>query len=806
MATSQYFRIEEFPNSINTVFDSKFNRWLALENSSVLVEVKTINALLDLTTLKRTNISQVGLYNPYGMAIDPITGSLVILDRSTQPQIFQIKPDSQGSFEQPTSITKITLPVNLLDLSGIQVNPVNGNFIVDSAAEQIQYEFTRAGKIAVERDLSGLGLNNQQALVTDSASSSTFSANTTDASLMTAQTLETTSIPLEPILVQTIYTSEFGTPSPDPSGITYISHLGSLLICDGEVDEMPNYFTGRNFFQVSLLGTLQKTLSSMDYSNEPTGIAYNPANRFLYITDDNKRRVFQLNPGADGTYNTSDDVVSSFSTTPWNSTDPEDIVYSTTTGTLFIVGGVSDKVYQVTTNGTLISQFDTKIFGLEDPEGIAIDPNSGNLFMVGFPANLLFEVTTSGQFVRTYDISAANALKPAGITFAPSSQNPYELSFYIVDRAVDNDADPNENDGKIYEFALGTPVPNQAPAVSASQNQVVLYRANLDGAVADDGLPQEGTVTATWSFISGPGEVIFDDPSLEDTGVSFTTPGTYTLQLTANDGELTGSSQTTIQVLDPTSTTFVSFGSSGTIGGISFNRQDILAQDQSTGNWYMYFDGSDLGFGSSYLRDFHINEDGSILFALNNPAILPGELAVDDSDIVKFTPTTTGEFTSGILELYFDGSDVGLTTDAEELDAIAIDRDGNLVISTRGGFTVPGVSGSDEDLIKFTATSLGEETAGSWTMLFDGSDVGLTDSAEDVIGAWFDPNSNKIFLTTEGNFNVSGASGDGTDIFVFNPTSLGTNTSGTFTPYWDGSNNGIPLVMPVEGIAIAPIL
>ncbi|BAY64901.1 beta-L-arabinobiosidase [Calothrix brevissima NIES-22] len=808
MATSQYFRIEEFPNSINTVFDSKFNRWLALENSSVLVEVKTKNGSLDLTTLKRTNISQLGLKNPYGMAIHPITGSLVILDRTTQPQIYQIQPDSQGNFSN-TSTTPITLPANLPDLSGIKVNSANGNFVVDSATRQIQYEFTRAGKIAVERDLSGSGLNNQQTLLTNNTAISTFSANTTDASLMTAQTVQTTSIP-NPILVQTIYTSVFAPPSPDPSGIVYISHLNSLLVSDGEVDEMPLIFNGKNMFQVSLTGILQRALSTMDYSNEPTGIAYNPANRFLYIADDNKKRVFQINPGSDGTYNTSDDLVSSFATFVQNdkeltSYDPEDLAYSTTSGTLFIVGGADDTVYQFTTSGTVISRFSTISFGLHDPEGIAIDPNSGNLFLVGFPANLVFEVSTTGQLVRTYDISAANALKPAGLTFAPSSQNPYQLSLYIVDRAVDNDTDPNENDGKIYEFALGTSVPNQAPAVTAGQNQVVLYRANLDGAVADDGLPQGRTVTTTWSLINGPSEVIFDDPSVEDTGVSFSTPGTYTLQLSASDGQLTGSSQTTIQVLDPTTTTFVSFSGSSTIGGVSFNRQDILAQDQSTGNWYMYFDGSDMGLGTSSLRDFHINADGSILFALNNPTILPGQLAVDDSDIVKFTPTTTGDFTSGTLEMYFDGSDVGLTTDAEELDVIAIDRDGNLVISTRGSFSVPGVSGLDEDLIKFTATSLGQKTAGTWTMLFDGSDVGLTDTTEDVVGAWFDPNSNKIFLTTEGNFRVNGASGVGSDIFVFNPTSLGNNTSGSFTPYWNGLNNGIPAGIAVEGIAIAPI-
>ncbi|MBD2359251.1 hypothetical protein H6G41_32490 [Tolypothrix sp. FACHB-123] len=623
--------------------------------------------------------------------------------------------------------------------------------------------------------------------------------------------------------VRTIFTSDFGTPSPDPSGIVYINHLGSLFAVDGEVDEMPTYFTGRNIFQTSLSGTFQGGLSTMDYSNEPTGIAYNPANRFLYIADDNKRLVFTVDPGEDGKYNTNDDVVSSFSTAYWGSFDPEDIVYSRESGTLFVVDGLGDTVYHVTTNGTLLGQFNTLSAGLQDPEGIAINPLNGNLFMVGFPSNQLFEFSTSGQLLNTYNISAANALKPAGIAFAPSSDNPSLLSIYIVDRAVDNDTDPAENDGKIYEFALNTlipneapvrtAIPNQAPAVAAGQNQIVLYQANLNGSVFDEEIPLSGSLTTTWSVINGPGNVDFADAADPDTTVTFSTPGTYILQLTANDGQLSGISQTTIQVLDPTSTTFVSFGSRGTIGGISHNRQDILAYDQSADKWHMYFDGSDV-FGAANqsitMRDFHINADGSILFSINNPAILPGEIEVDDADVVKFIPTTTGDFTSGRFELYFDGSDVGLPVESgsHELDAIALDRDGNLVVSLRGSATLSGITGSvgDEDLIRFRASSLGEETTGTWEMLFDGSDVGLNDGGddEDVNGVWFDPYSDKIFLTTNGAYSVAGASGDGGDIFVFNPTSLGVNTSGSFSSHWDGSTYGIASTVILEGISVAP--
>jgi hypothetical protein len=52
------------------------------------------------------------------------------------------------------------------------------------------------------------------------------------------------------------------------------------------------------------------------------------------------------------------------------------------------------------------------------------------------------------------DISAANVDKAAGLALAPSSGTPDQNSLYVVARGVDNGADPNENDGKVYEFEL----------------------------------------------------------------------------------------------------------------------------------------------------------------------------------------------------------------------------------------------------------------------------------------------------------------------------------------------------------------
>ncbi len=225
------------------------------------------------------------------------------------------------------------------------------------------------------------------------------------------------------------------------------------------------------------------------------------------------------------------------------------------------------------------------------------------------------------------------------------------------------------------------------------------------------------------------------------------------------------------------------------MGGIRFRDEDILVYNTATDTWSMYFDGSDVGLGGTDINAFTILDDGSILLSVNTSASLSIG-TIQDEDIVKFIPSSTGSNTAGTFEWYFDGSDVGLNASGEDIDAIGIDSNGNLIISVLGRFSAGGLSGRDEDLWQFTATSLGANTSGSWSMYFDGSDVGLSNSSdEDVWGTWLDAQGD-IYLTTRGAFSVPGVSGDGADIFTFTPTSLGKNTAGSYQMYWDGSAHG----------------
>jgi PKD repeat protein len=87
----------------------------------------------------------------------------------------------------------------------------------------------------------------------------------------------------------------------------------------------------------------------------------------------------------------------------------------------------------------------------------------------------------------------------------------------------------------------------------------------LSGTATDDGLPS-GTLTTTWSKVSGPGTVTFGNVSATSTTASFSAAGTYVLQLAASDTALTSTSSVTITVnAAPPAPPTVNAGSNQTI-------------------------------------------------------------------------------------------------------------------------------------------------------------------------------------------------------------------------------------------------
>ncbi|WP_216853349.1 Ig-like domain-containing protein [Phytoactinopolyspora halotolerans] len=103
----------------------------------------------------------------------------------------------------------------------------------------------------------------------------------------------------------------------------------------------------------------------------------------------------------------------------------------------------------------------------------------------------------------------------------------------------------------VFGTGVQPPTPeNMAPYVLAREDHSFQQgsQARLIGTVKDDGLPVDGTLSSSWAKADGPGTVIFDDASSARIVATFTEPGTYTLELTADDGELSESSSVTVHV------------------------------------------------------------------------------------------------------------------------------------------------------------------------------------------------------------------------------------------------------------------
>ena len=118
--------------------------------------------------------------------------------------------------------------------------------------------------------------------------------------------------------------------------------------------------------------------------------------------------------------------------------------------------------------------------------------------------------------------------------------------------------------------------------------------------------------------------------------------------------------------------------------------------------------------------------DGDLLLVFKTAVTLPGVGKVQPHDIARYDAATA------TYSLYFDGSDVGLTTQGERLDALGIEANGSLLLSTTASFAVPDVTGVDEEIIRFQPTSLGADTAGSWTPVLWG------ENPKDLWSLWVD--------------------------------------------------------------------
>lgn len=460
-------------------------------------------------------------------------------------------------------------------------------------------------------------------------------------------------------LVRAVDTSKWSPASPDPSGVTYRPSRDRLIVVDSEVDEQTGAgYHGVNLWEVTRAGVVTDTGTTLPYTNEPTGVGFDPATETLFVSTDVGNKIFVVRAGPDGRFGTSDDTRTTIDTKAYGLGDTEDPAYDPVSGHLFFVNGTTADVYDLDpVNGVFgdgddrISHFDVTQYGARDTEGLALDPERGTLLVGDRPSDKIFEVTKAGALLRIINVGGIAGLRRiSGLGVAPATVGS-GLHYWIVDRAVDNGPDPRENDGMMFEISVsggGTPA-NTPPTVNAGPDQAVTLpsSATLQGTVSDDGLPDPpGATTSAWSKVSGPGTVVFANASSASTSATFSTDGTYVLRLTADDSAAQTSDQTTVTVLPEGGggpggviEVPVSVGADDaeetSAGRVRPASSDLeLVQESTIQTVGLRFDGVPIPIGATVTNayvQFRSDEVGSVATSL----VISGEATDDAAPIVK---------------------------------------------------------------------------------------------------------------------------------------------------------------------------
>lgn len=153
---------------------------------------------------------------------------------------------------------------------------------------------------------------------------------------------------------------------------------------------------------------------------------------------------------------------------------------------------------------------------------------------------------------------------PGAVTFASPSALTTTAEFFAAGSYV---LQFEATDGYVTTVAsvtVNAVLVNRPPVVVAGANQVLtapMLTTTLAGSATDDGLPAGGTLSSTWSLVSGPTSVAIVTPTRSGvpepgpitptTLVTFAYPGTYVFQLDVSDSSLGASATTTVTVNPP---------------------------------------------------------------------------------------------------------------------------------------------------------------------------------------------------------------------------------------------------------------
>lgn len=156
--------------------------------------------------------------------------------------------------------------------------------------------------------------------------------------------------------------------------------------------------------------------------------------------------------------------------------------------------------------------------------------------------------TDGNGAINTPDVSRAKARSGQGVAASPDALQA-AVDFNGSGAITAADISAVKARANPIMLAAGNAA-NAAPVVTVNPVTSIPARqaAFVSGTATDDGLPF-GALFTTWSMINGPAAVQFGDRTKLATTAIFPAQGSYTLRLTANDGQRASTADTMVTIL-----------------------------------------------------------------------------------------------------------------------------------------------------------------------------------------------------------------------------------------------------------------
>ena len=245
--------------------------------------------------------------------------------------------------------------------------------------------------------------------------------------------------PLGPEVVASTDMAALG--STDPAGIAYVPGMG-FFVSDSEVEESP-FFRTTNLWKLQPDGTVVQLYSLLNFTSEPTGLAFDSGTGRLYISDDDQFKIFWVDP-ANPTVKLGE-----FDLRHLGCNDPEDVAVNPNNGHLFIVNGdqvagpTARSIIEIDNTGTQV--FSTIVLPAEikDPEALVYDASHDVFYVGGGFSPDVWVVDRSGNILQKLDVLEGyrhetnnTAVNVKDLELAPSSDpndDPSTLNLYVAD-------------------------------------------------------------------------------------------------------------------------------------------------------------------------------------------------------------------------------------------------------------------------------------------------------------------------------------------------------------------------------------